>query len=49
MLRFGLFYGPDNRAIDEALRTAKIRVTPMAGRGSSYMSSIHVDDAAASA
>ncbi len=49
VLRFGLFYGPDNRAIDEALRTAKIRVFPIAGRGASYMSSIHVDDAASAA
>ena len=49
VLRFGLFYGPGNRAIDEALRTAKLRMFPIAGRGSSYMSSIHVDDAATSA
>lgn len=49
VLRFGLFYGPDNRAIDEALRTAKIRLYPIAGRGTSYMSSIHVDDAATAA
>lgn len=46
VLRFGLFYGPGNRAIDEALRLARFRSFPIAGRGSSYMSSIHVDDAA---
>ncbi len=49
VVRFGLFYGPGNRAIDEALRTARIRSFPMAGRGSSYVSSIHVDDAATAA
>ncbi|MFO7591114.1 MAG: NAD(P)-dependent oxidoreductase [Acidimicrobiia bacterium] len=49
VLRFGLFYGPGNRAIDEALRTAKLRAYPIAGRGTSYMSSIHVDDAASAA
>ena len=49
VLRFGLFYGPGNRAIDEALRTAKLRSFPIAGRESAYMSSIHVDDAAAAA
>jgi len=49
VLRFGLFYGPGNRAIDEALKTAKLRSFPIAGRGSAYMSSIHVDDAATAA
>jgi nucleoside-diphosphate-sugar epimerase len=46
VLRFGLFYGPDNRATDEALRLARLRGTPIAGRGDSYLSSIHTDDAA---
>lgn len=46
VLRFGLFYGPENRGIDEALRTARFRSYPMAGRGSAFVSSIHVDDAA---
>jgi nucleoside-diphosphate-sugar epimerase len=46
VLRFGLFYGPDNRWNDEALRTAKLRSIPLAGKGDTYMSSIHTDDAA---
>jgi len=46
VLRFGLFYGPDNRAIDEGLKLARLRSTSIAGRGDSYMSSIHTDDAA---
>jgi len=50
VLRFGLFYGgPGNRSIDEALKTAKLRSFPIAGRQSAYMSSIHVDDAASAA
>lgn len=46
VLRFGLFYGPGNRANDEALRLARLRSTPIAGRDDSYMSSIHTEDAA---
>ena len=49
VLRFGLFYGPGNRAIDEALKTARLRTFPIVGRGSSYLSSIHVSDAASAA
>jgi nucleoside-diphosphate-sugar epimerase len=47
VLRFGLFYGPDNRAIEEGLKLARLRSSSIAGRGDSYMSSIHTDDAAA--
>jgi len=46
VLRFGLFYGPENRGTDEALRMARVRAAPVVGRPDSYMSSIHVDDAA---
>jgi len=47
VLRFGLFYGPECRSTDEALRLAGFGVAPIAGRGDSYVSSIHTDDAAA--
>jgi len=46
ILRFGLFYGAGTRAVDEALRMARLRMAVMAGSPRSYMSSIHVDDAA---
>jgi nucleoside-diphosphate-sugar epimerase len=46
VLRFGLFYGPDTR-LDEALRLARRRVSPVPGRRDAYVSSIHTDDAAA--
>ncbi len=46
VLRFGLFYGPHVRAVDEALRAARLGRFPWAGPEDAYMSSIHVDDAA---
>jgi nucleoside-diphosphate-sugar epimerase len=46
VLRFGLFYGPDARATDEALRLARVRAAPTTGHPDAYVSSIHVDDAA---
>jgi len=47
VLRFGLFYGPETRSTDEALRTARrVRSALIAGAPGSYLSSIHVDDAA---
>jgi nucleoside-diphosphate-sugar epimerase len=46
LLRFGLFYGPDNRAADEFLRMARLRVAPVPGAPDGYVSSIHVDDVA---
>jgi nucleoside-diphosphate-sugar epimerase len=46
VLRFGLFYGPDNRMVDEALRVAKVHLATLAGAPDSYVSSIHMEDAA---
>jgi nucleoside-diphosphate-sugar epimerase len=46
VLRFGLFYGPQARAVDEALRTAKVRRFPWPGPEDAYLSSIHLDDVA---
>jgi nucleoside-diphosphate-sugar epimerase len=46
VLRFGLFYGPDNRSTDEVLRLALLHAAPTVGRSDAYLSSIHVDDAA---
>lgn len=46
VLRFGLFYGPGNRATEEALRLARFRRATVAGPGGAYMSSLHTDDAA---
>jgi nucleoside-diphosphate-sugar epimerase len=46
VLRFGLFYGPEARSVDEALRLARSRLAPISGRPDAYLSSIHVDDAA---
>jgi nucleoside-diphosphate-sugar epimerase len=46
VLRFGLFYGPWTRYTDEALRLARRRLSPVAGRADGYMTSVHVDDAA---
>jgi nucleoside-diphosphate-sugar epimerase len=45
VLRFGLFYGPDARSTDEALRVARVHLAPAVGRPDGYVSSIHVDDA----
>jgi nucleoside-diphosphate-sugar epimerase len=47
VLRFGLFYGPDNRATDETLSLARFRIAPIPGAVDGYVSSIHVEDAAA--
>jgi nucleoside-diphosphate-sugar epimerase len=47
VLRFGLFYGPEARSVDESLRLAKARMAMLSGRGDAYVSSIHTDDAAA--
>jgi nucleoside-diphosphate-sugar epimerase len=46
VLRFGLFYGPENRSTDEALAMARARIAPIPGSPDGYVSSIHVDDAA---
>jgi nucleoside-diphosphate-sugar epimerase len=44
VLRFGLFYGPDNRGTDEFLRLARLGLTQLAGKPDTYMSSIYLDD-----
>jgi len=46
VLRFALFYGPDNRSTEEALRLARFRRAAVSGPGRAYMSSLHTDDAA---
>ncbi len=46
VLRFGLFYGGANRGTDEMLRLARWRASMVAGKGSSFMSSIHAEDVA---
>ena len=46
VLRFGLFYSHDARALDESLATAKLGFGPMVGAAGGYRASIHVDDAA---
>jgi len=47
VLRFGLFYGPESRSVDESLRLAKVRAAPIPGAADGYVSSIHVSDAGA--
>lgn len=46
VLRFGLFYGADNRGTDEWLRLGRLGLTQLAGPPGGYMSSIHLDDVA---
>jgi nucleoside-diphosphate-sugar epimerase len=46
VLRFGLFYGPTSRGVDEGLRLARWRASTVAGAPGAYMSSIHSDDVA---
>src|SRR5262245_41115899 len=48
VLRFGLFYGPHARAVDEALQTARLHRFPWPGPDDAYISSIHLDDVATS-
>ncbi len=47
VLRFGLFYGPASRSVDESLRLARWRGSTVTGRPDAYQSSIHTDDVAA--
>jgi nucleoside-diphosphate-sugar epimerase len=47
VLRFGLFYAPYAPSTLDAVRLARWRLFPVIGRGDHYVSSIHVDDAAA--
>ena len=44
VLRFGLFYGPASRGVEESLRLARARASTVAGRAGAYLSSIHTDD-----
>jgi nucleoside-diphosphate-sugar epimerase len=46
VLRFGLFYGPASRSVDESLRIARLRSGTVAGRPDAYQSSIHTADVA---
>ena len=46
VLRFGLFYSPDARSLEESLKTAKLGMGPMIGPADGWRASIHVDDAA---
>ena len=46
VLRFGLFYGPTSRGVDESLRLARWRMSMVAGKPDAYISSIHTDDVA---
>ena len=46
VLRFGLFYGPTSRSVDEGLRLARARAATVAGPPGAYLSSIHTDDVA---
>jgi nucleoside-diphosphate-sugar epimerase len=46
VLRFGLFYSHDARAIEEYLKLAKTGFGPMVGPADGWRASIHVDDAA---
>jgi nucleoside-diphosphate-sugar epimerase len=49
VLRFGLFYGPTARGLDEALRLARWRLSMVAGKSHAYLSSMHTDDVAGAA
>ncbi len=47
VLRFGQFYGPEAPSTLAMIALARRRLLPIVGRGDHYVSSIHVDDAAA--
>lgn len=49
VLRFGAFYGPGSSQSDQILDAARRHIGLAIGRPSGYISSIHVDDAAAAA
>jgi nucleoside-diphosphate-sugar epimerase len=46
VLRFGSFYGPTARAVVEALRIARWRMSMVGGKPDAFVSSIHTDDVA---
>jgi nucleoside-diphosphate-sugar epimerase len=47
VLRFGLFYSADAPSTRETVRLARWRLFPILGPGDHFVSSVHVDDAAA--
>jgi nucleoside-diphosphate-sugar epimerase len=49
VLRFGSFYGPTARMVDEAVRLARWRMSIVAGKPNGFVSSIHTDDVAGAA
>jgi nucleoside-diphosphate-sugar epimerase len=49
VLRFGLFYGPTARGVDEALRLARWRMSMVGGKPDAYLTSVHTDDVAGAA
>lgn len=46
VLRFGFFYGPGARGVDESLKLARVGSSTIAGKREGYLPSIHLDDAA---
>lgn len=49
VLRFGLFYGPTARGVDEVLRLARWRMSMVGGKPDAYLTSVHTDDVAGAA
>jgi nucleoside-diphosphate-sugar epimerase len=49
VLRFGSFYGPTARMVDEFLRLARWHLSMIGGKPEAYVSSIHTDDCAGAA
>lgn len=49
VLRFGSFYGPTARQVDESLRLARWRMSMIGGKPEAYVSSIHTGDVASAA
>jgi nucleoside-diphosphate-sugar epimerase len=49
VLRLGFFYGPGAHHAEQFLAMARWRVTPVLGRPTTYLSSIHVEDGARAA
>ena len=47
VLRFGLFYAANAPSTHDTVRLARWRLFPIVGRGDQFVSSVHVDDAAA--
>lgn len=44
VLRFGLFYGPTSRSVDESLRMARWRLSTVPGPGPAFQSSLYTED-----